>query len=391
MSFPEVLNRGNEFLEEYPRTSPFWNIFSQITCFSVVAASKILVSIAYKPQIYNLERLDDALERSKIENRGLITIMNHMSVADDPFLWGVLPLKYYFSVDTIRWGLAAKNVCFTKLFHAWFFSLGKVLPTERFGRSPFQGSIDAAIRLLSPDNTLDLEYFPRCIKPDDLSAADLSSNGKSVSSLFNKLKTNFPIKRSRPSWVHVFPEGFVLQLHTPYQNSMRYFRWGVSRLILESTVTPLVLPMFSTGFEKIAPEDDSLFKYWGSEINVYFGELINDSTIESFRNEWKLLVDKYGSGNDLNDVLKYGQEARELRSRVALLLREKVANLRHEMAKLPLEDERFKDFKFWERYTGSEGASDPDVKFIGQNWAIRRLQKHLPEYQQESDNDKSEK
>lgn len=54
---------------------------------------------------------------------------------------------------------------------------------------------------------------------------------------------------------------------------------GVSRLILESTRTPIVVPLFSFGFEKVAPEDksDVGFKRWlpsnfGAEIHICVGD-----------------------------------------------------------------------------------------------------------------------
>ena len=72
-----------------------------------------------------------------------------------------------------------------------------------------------------------------------------------------------------------------------------------------------------------------------------------------------------------------------LRSRIAADLREAVAGIRTQVGKFREEDPRFKDPEFWKRYTLTEGASDPDVKFIGKNWAIKRLQKHLPEFSED--------
>ncbi|GMM38819.1 lysophosphatidylcholine acyltransferase [Saccharomycopsis crataegensis] len=395
MSFPDVLQRGNDFLSEYPRDSSFWNPLSKLTCLAVIGASKAFVYSAYKPKIFGLEKLDDALAKSKNENRGLLTIMNHMSVVDDPFLWGILPFRYYRDVDAIRWGLGASNVCFTNNALKYFFSLGKVLATERFGRGPFQGSIDAAIRILSPDDTLDLEYYPTCVQANIKKSSIqrlakpefISDKIKPSSTVIEKLKQSSPIQRSRPSWFHIFPEGFVLQLESPHSNSMRYFHWGVSRLVLESTKSPIILPIFSTGFEKIAPESAAesplerfLPRNFRHEINVIFGDPINDAIIDGFRAEWRKLVDKhYDPANpfDLSEKLKFSKEAEELRSRIAATLREAVAEIRHNAGNFPVEDDRFKSPAFWKRFTLSEGESDPDIKFIGKNWAIRRLQKFL--------------
>ena len=89
MSFPDVLQRGNDFLSEYPRDLSFWNPLSKLTCLAVIGASKAFVYSAYKPKNFGREKLDEALAKSKNENRGILTIMKHMSVVDDPFLWGI--------------------------------------------------------------------------------------------------------------------------------------------------------------------------------------------------------------------------------------------------------------------------------------------------------------
>ena len=54
------------------------------------------------------------------------------------------------------------------------------------------------------------------------------------------------------------------------------------------------------------------------------------------------------------------------------------------------EDKRFKDPHFWKLFTNTEGLSEPNVKFVGKNWAIKRLQSHLPEYRPDDDNDMNE-
>lgn len=381
MSLPDVLSRGDDFLAQYPRQSTFWQYASHGVCLLTVGVSKLVLSTCYNTKLNNFHRLEDAIDRSVKENRGLMTVMNHMSVVDDPFIWGVFPWRIYRDLDQIRWCLGAHNVCFQNKVFSTFFSLGKVLSTERFGGGPFQGSIDASIRLLSPDDTLDLEWTPHCIEP--LKTPDL----------VKKIKNDYipPVARSKPSWVHVYPEGFVLQLLPPHSNSMRYFKWGITRMILESTKAPIVVPIFSTGFEKIAPESAAgtlieryLPRNFGAEINVTVGNPIDDNILESYRKEWRLLVEKYHDpkhSTDLTEELKTGQEAQDLRSRLAEELRAHVSKIRHEERSFPEEDPRFKSPLWWKRYTETEGASDPEVKFIGKNWAIRRLQKFLKDYE----------
>ena len=76
--------KGDEFLNDYPRTNPFWNLASHATCLFMITGSKIILNTFYKPVLHNIERLDNALQRARDENRGLLTVMNHMSVVDDP-------------------------------------------------------------------------------------------------------------------------------------------------------------------------------------------------------------------------------------------------------------------------------------------------------------------
>jgi monolysocardiolipin acyltransferase len=54
----------------------------------------------------------------KEKERGLINVAivsNHESVLDDPFLWGVLPLKTLFNINQMRWVLGAADICYTTM------------------------------------------------------------------------------------------------------------------------------------------------------------------------------------------------------------------------------------------------------------------------------------
>lgn len=407
MSFQDVLKRGEDFLSEYPRSATWWNYASHATCFMVCLKTKVLLNLLYNPYIHNIEKLDAALEKARSENRSLLTVMNHMSVVDDPGFYSLLPFRFLTDIDTIRWGFGAHNICFSNKVFLWFFNLGKIMGTKRFGEGPFQGSLDAAIRILSPDDTLDLEFSPWAreqekptLLQDFSSIGSVSSRTKELvhsvkptPESTNVLMSKSPFIRTKTSWFHVFPEGFVLQLHEPFNNSMRYFHWGVSRLILESTRAPVVVPIFAYGFEKVAPEDSAGqgFKRYlpsniGSDIHITIGDAVSDETLEHYRSKWRDLCNKYidpKNPTDLSPELKDGKKAQLLRSEVAGFLRQKVLDIRDGLGIFPPEDPRFKSPAWWGEYTKSEGASDPDVKFIGQNWAIRRFQKHLPDYEED--------
>ncbi|CAH6721980.1 tafazzin [[Candida] jaroonii] len=400
MSFEDVITRGEDFLNEYPRQYTLWNVASHMACLGMIAGSKFFLNLLYKPEVHNIENLDNALARARKENRGLLTVMNHMSVVDDPTFYAALPWRFHWDIDTIRWGFGADNICFSNKFNSYFFNLGKILGCKRFGVGPFQPSVDAAIRILSPDDTLDLELLP--IPRNTKTKSNYNSvilqelNTKPIIDIVKpstpELMRKSPFIRTKTSWFHVFPEGFVLQLEEPHSNSMRYFKWGVARLILEPTRAPVVLPIFSYGFEKIAPEDtadEGIYRYlpnnMGSEVHIVIGKEVDDSKLEGYRSQWRKLCDKYidpKKPNDLSEELKSGKKAQKLRGEVAATLRQSILDIRNTLNFKP-EDPRFKDPAFWKEYTLTEGKSDPSVKFIGKNWAIRRFQKHLPEYNEE--------
>lgn len=171
---------------------------------------------------------------------------------------------------------------------------------------------------------------------------------------------------------------------------MRYFKWGVARMIMESTRAPIVVPIFSTGFEKIAPESAAetiLERYlpqnFSAEVNITIGPPIDDALLQDYRDKWVKLCDKYHdpyNPTDLTHELKYGKEVKLLRSELAAKIREHVQSLRDNVRQFPPEDPRLKTPEFWKQYTATEGASAPEVKFIGKNWAIRRLQTGLKMY-----------
>jgi monolysocardiolipin acyltransferase len=401
MSFHDVLKRGDdEILSTRMERSRLWNLASQFTCVAMTGFSKLILSTLYNVEVKGLNYLDDSFAKARASNRGIVTIMNHMSTCDDPFLFACLPWRYFYDWENIRWGLAASNVCFTNKTATAFFSLGKIFPCERFGRGPFQSGLDACIRILSPDDTIDTDHiigditkfneqtYHQHYDNEELHPSlEIGFHTRKVMSLFDPRYTP-PVLRYKTSWVHIFPEGYVCQLRPPFQNSMRFFRWGTARLILEPTVQPVIVPIFSDGFEKVKPEEiDMKTDYMtpnniGAKITVNIGKSIDDNIISKFREEWKQLCQKYPNKenpNDLSDELMFGKEARELRSRVCAFLREQVAKLRLENG-FEEEEPRFKDVNFWTRYTQSRGESDPDIQFVGLNWAIKEYQQHVKIY-----------
>ncbi|EOO04385.1 putative tafazzin protein [Phaeoacremonium minimum UCRPA7] len=305
-----------------------------------------------------MERFLELLEARKnpwSRERGLITVSNHISVLDDPLMWGVLPLKNDFEPSNLRWGLGAHDICFANKALSTFFSVGQVLPTHRGFHSPlgglFQPTMTQAIRLLSsapytpkiPGETAEAPSLAnvRFDVPDPFSTGSLtySTTGQDLFVAPSAYWLN------RHSWVHIFPEGGVHQHAT---RSMRYFKWGIARLILEAEPMPDVVPMFIDGTCDMMPEDRTWPRFVpraGKHVRVAFGEAVDtEKVFGDLRTRWQGLVAKSrkaaaakqekGDGSaqgkevmligDLPDDLKYSKEAEEIRIEVAQRVRNEV-------------------------------------------------------------------
>ena len=120
---------------------------------------------------------------------------------------------------------------------------------------------------------------------------------------------------------------------------MQYLRWGVARLILESEPCPTVVPMWIEGTEQVMHEERRWFRMvpriWGKKISVVFGKPVDDSVWTDFRMRWRDLVLQVNAEEQtgphlqvMNDELKYGHKAQDLRIAVALTIREQISQLR---------------------------------------------------------------
>ncbi|XP_047067141.1 N-acylphosphatidylethanolamine synthase-like [Lolium rigidum] len=169
----------------------------------------------------------DALHRvvnSRPPGTPLLTVSNHMSTIDDPFMWG---FKGFPITDAklARWVLTAEDICFRNAFMSYMFRVGKCVPITR-GAGIYQEHMNEALEVLSTG-----------------------------------------------SWLHSFPEGKVAQDHQP----IRRLKWGTASLIVRAPVTPIVLPIIHTGFEKVMPEKSFFgrrppFPLCGKEIQIIVGE-----------------------------------------------------------------------------------------------------------------------
>ncbi|KAH8084822.1 hypothetical protein HD553DRAFT_36714 [Filobasidium floriforme] len=229
--------------------------------------------------------------------RGVVTICNHTSVVDDPMMWGIMPMNTFVPFTSpartcrnTRWTLgglmflvrfgfvlvcialshvdgisshdrdlvdlsepftrttlgsgSASDIMFTNPIFSKFFTLGQVIETVR-GGGIFQPAIDEAIKKLQ--------------------AGD---------------------------WVHIFPEGRVNQVSLHPPGGLIPFKWGISRIIMDSARMPTIIPIWISGFEDVMPDTRKYLRFLprpGKRISITIGDPITDK-ISPLVDEWRRLA-----------------------------------------------------------------------------------------------------
>ncbi|KAF2278018.1 uncharacterized protein EI97DRAFT_395750 [Westerdykella ornata] len=341
--------------EQPPAPSWPWRTASSFTMGTV---GMLCCSFLYGLSRTEVHGLDEFLqlldEREDVEGRqrGLITVSNHISVLDDPLMWGVLPLRYMFNPDNLRWGLGSYDLCFTNKGLSLFFTLGQLLPTHRSQYSQygglFQPTVTQAIRLLSRGPFLDVDG--QATRPTkSLRSPDLSDPFTSGHLTYSTNgQDTFPAPSAylsrRHAWVHIFPEG---RIHQHEAKTMRYFKWGISRLILESEPCPDVVPIWLEGPDQIMHETRTFPRFVprpGKEVSVTFGKKLDgDRAFGDLRERWRRMRDEEAEVSGpmalgvVSEALKYSEEAEELRRECTRRVREAVLDVRRTRG-LPDED-----------------------------------------------------
>jgi len=167
------------------------------------------------------------------------TDANHISVLDEPLMWGVLPPPYFRDPRSVRWSLGASDIIFKNDFCRWFFRHGQTLEVVR-GAGIFQRSLHEALARLAEGQ-----------------------------------------------WVHLFPEGYV---NLTRSTRMRRFKWGVSRLVLEAPHTPLVVPIWLMGMDQVMPHPRAHPRWLprpGADIGITFGDPVDVSTFVQAYQQWR--------------------------------------------------------------------------------------------------------
>ncbi|PAV76144.1 hypothetical protein WR25_23444 [Diploscapter pachys] len=209
---------GFRFRWPFPeRRTTLYNIKSYFTIAFVSSLAKIMfVPGTNKLVPHNKKQFMDLWED---RSRPLITMSNHRCNIDDPLMWAMITYRELLkNIDRHRYTLTAHNICFTKQLHTTMFSLGRCVPCVR-GEGVYQKGMDFSIQMLN-------------------------QNG----------------------WVHIFPEGRV------NEGPMR-FKWGIGRLVMESKLPPIVLPIWTVNMNLIWPTHPPYYPRFG-QVELFYLYLI---------------------------------------------------------------------------------------------------------------------
>lgn len=374
----------DDFYPNAEQPSLFWRTATHQTLLVVSALSRAFIYGLNKTEVHGLPRFLDLLKSrsdSKTRRKGLLTVSNHISVIDDPLIWGVIPLSFAATHGYMnhRWSFGSHDICFTNGPLSHFFTMGQVLPTHRGAHSPyggvFQATMTEGVRLLSKisaqNSALCPLSNPRLQKPfrEPSWPADCVDPFSDIAPVPAYLSQPNDVRwyhapsryaSNAYSWVHIFPEGMI---HQAEDQTMRYFKWGVARLILEPLEAPDVVPMFIEGTDQVMHESRTFPRFLpriGKNITVTFGkELDVEEVFGDLRKRWRELVDKdaQASGHShwdelmlgiVPETLKIHPEAVELRKECTRRVRNAVLEVRRSRG-LPDEDPKSGVAETWLR------------------------------------------
>ena len=215
--------------------SPPWSPHGRSLTLGIVSVfGKLVLNVLNTSTFHNVQALKDAIDERDGDGNthtGLITVSNHASTIDDPFLFcAMLPLSFFFTDhvhNRVRWSICAREMCYKHRLLGEFFRSGKTLPIER-GKGPHQPVMGVVARAVA-----------------------------------------------RGEWVHVFPEGRIV--FNDGIEKVKELRWGVGKLVCDSYMisgrVPVVLPFHHTGMTSVLGKGE-VVPAVGKEVQVVVGERI---------------------------------------------------------------------------------------------------------------------
>lgn len=154
---------------------------------------------------------------------------------------------------------------------------------------------------------------------------------------------------------------------------MRYFKWGVARLILEPDVCPDIVPMWIEGNSAIMHEARGAPRWVprvGRRCGVWFGGNVGGEGIvfQELRERWRGLVERRGGEERemgvLDEELRFGKEAVDLRIECTRRVRQEVLKIRR-MSGLADEDPKEGLVETWREEGPKEKGRMKDGSLLG--------------------------
>ncbi|KAL4785428.1 hypothetical protein BJX76DRAFT_347062 [Aspergillus varians] len=306
--------------------SLFWRSLSSTTILGVAALCRSFLYVCSRPETHGLEPFLDLLESRKDPSQ-------RTKGMDDPLMWGFLPLRYHFGLvsSNRRWGLASHDICYQAgSAHSKFGGIAQPAITQAI-RLLSKGPFPADPHLAVPERqSWSLQNV--CVDPFSHLPTAYTTDGHDSHLAPSAYSCN------SFSWVHIFPEG---KIHQAPSKTMRYFKWGVARLILEASECPDVVPIWLEGFDQVMHESREFPRFLprpGKEVSVTFGEKVDtEEVFGDMRSRWQKLKAKAELASPetrdlplgaLSEELLYGVEAVELRKEVTKKVRDLVLEVR---------------------------------------------------------------
>ena len=208
-----------------------------------------------KTKIYNHQVYLNCLDANyKEKKHALITICNHWSCLDDPFiLSALLPWSWNLNSVRHRFAGAAHNICYSNQLHSLFFSLGKCVPIYR-GAGIYQPSLNFLLELIRSNQFI--HVFPQ--------GKVIEENYKEQLEQI-KLAEDFNYKQ--------------LDLRDKKDEHLNYaFKWGLARLILDSLssnqnmkIIELLL-FYHVGMDLVLPDKKPYIPQTNKRVTIFIAE-----------------------------------------------------------------------------------------------------------------------
>jgi monolysocardiolipin acyltransferase len=256
----------SELCQDYDASylSPPWSSYGRSLTLGIVSlAGKLVLHVLNSCTVERGDLLQSAIDDAS-STGGLITVSNHASTIDDPFLFcAMLPLSFFFTEhvhERVRWSICAREMCYKGELLSQFFKSGKTLPIER-GKGLHQPVMGVVARAVA-----------------------------------------------RGDWVHVFPEGKVV--FNDGKQPVGDLKWGIGKLCCDSYLlsgrVPTVLPFHHTGMTSVLPKGHMVPRA-GHQVEVRVGKPIDlRELVRLCRTDeqcaWRKITEKVRDGlNELAD------------------------------------------------------------------------------------------